>query len=577
MRRLLHYLEGYRKEAILAPLFKMLEASFELFVPLVVAGIIDHGIMGIDIGYIWRMCAVMVALGVIGLACSLTAQYFSAKAAMGFGTALRQDLFRHINTLSYSELDKIGTATLVTRITTDINQTQSGVNLMLRLFLRSPFIVVGAVIMAFTISVRIAIVFVVAVPLISLVIFLIMKATVPVYRDVQNELDHISLITRENHTGVRVIRAFRRQKKEQEDFEKANHVYTHTQVLAGRISALQNPMTCVIMNFAIIAILWLGAGQVDTGIITQGEVVALVNYMNQILLALLALANLIVTVTKAMASYARLNEVFDTKSTLTEPDTPAEGSSENPFRVEFRDVAFTYVGASAPSLSHISFTAAPGETIGIIGGTGDGKTTLVNLIPRFYDVSDGCVLVDGQDVRAFSFADLRGRIGVVPQHAMLFKGTLRENMRWGKEDADDEEIRKALSIAQALDFVEEKAEKLDTMVSQGGTNLSGGQRQRLTIARALVGRPEILIMDDSASALDFATDAALRSAIRTETKGMTVFIVSQRVASIRHADRILVLDDGEMVGMGTHEELFAGCEAYRELCLSQLSEQEVGR
>lgn len=577
MKKLLRYLKGYEKETILAPLFKMLEAAFELIVPLVVAGIVDVGIKNHDTVYIWRMCAVMVLLGVIGLVCSLTAQYFSAKAAMGFSTALRDDLFAHISRLSYRELDKLGTPTLVTRITSDINQAQTGVNLVLRLFLRSPFIVAGAVIMAFTINLQVAVIFVTAVPLISLVIYLIMKWTVPIYKKVQSSLDRISLITRENHVGARVVRAFGRQAEENADFSETNDEYTRIQIAAGKISALLNPATYVIMNLSIVAILWFGSRQVYVGVLTQGEVVALVNYMSQILLALLALANLIVAVTKALASAARLNEVFDTQPTLTDEGSIPQTEKAAEARVEFRNVTFAYAGTQGPALSGISFTAAPGETVGIIGGTGCGKSTLVNLIPRFYDITEGKILVDGNPVQDYPFAQLRSKVGMVPQRAVLFKGTIRENMKWGREDATEQEIDQALAIAQAKEFVESKPEKLDTMVSQGGANLSGGQRQRLTIARALVGMPEILIMDDSASALDFATDAALRHAIREQTEGMTVFLVSQRATSIKQADKILVLDDGCLAGVGTHQELLQACEVYREICLSQLSEQEVNR
>lgn len=577
MKRLIRFLRGYGKETILAPLFKMLEAAFELIVPLVVANIVDIGIQNQDIPYIWKQCVIMVLLGIIGLVCSLTAQFFAAKAAMGFSTALRKEMFAHISSLSYRELDRLGTPTLVTRITSDINQAQTGVNMVLRLFLRSPFIVVGAVIMAFTINVRIGVIFLIAVPLISVVIYMIMKSTVPIYKKAQASLDKISLITRENHVGARVVRAFCRQQEENREFAKTNDEYTKIQVQAGKISALLNPATTVIMNFAIIGILWYGSKEVYTGVLTQGEVVALVNYMTQILIALIALANLIVAVTKAMASAVRLNEVLDTKPTMTDDGTKAQEEKKNSARVEFKDVTFTYAGSQEPALSHISFTAMPGETIGIIGGTGCGKSTLVNLIPRFYDVNEGEVLIDGNPVKEYPFAQLRKKIGMVPQHAVLFKGTIRDNMKWGKEDATEEEIDRALSIAQAKDFVESKPEKLSAMVSQGGTNLSGGQRQRLTIARALVGMPKILIMDDSASALDFATDAALRHAIRTQTEGMTVFIVSQRATSIKQADKILVLDDGELSGVGTHQELMKSCEVYREICLSQLSEQEVDR
>lgn len=575
MKRLLKYLKGYEKETILAPLFKMLEATFELIVPLVVAGIVDVGIKNRDTEYIWRACILMVALGLIGLVCSLTAQYFSARAAMGFSTGLRKDMFSHIGKLSYKELDRLGTPTLITRITSDINQAQAGVNLVLRLFLRSPFIVAGAVVMAFTINVKVAVIFVVAVPLISVVLYAIMKWTVPIYKKVQASLDKISLLTRENHVGVRVVRAFGRQKEEMAAFSETNNEYTKTQITAGKISALLNPATCVIMNFAVMGILWLGGKEVNSGNLTQGDVVALVNYMSQILIALVALANLIVAVTKALASAGRINEVFDTLPGLTD-----EGAKEQAVRagapaVEFSDVTFTYEDAKAPSLSHISFQVMPGETVGIIGGTGCGKSTLVNLIGRFYDVQEGEVRVNGNPVKNYPFSQLRRKVGMVPQQAVLFKGTIRENMRWGKEDASEKEIFHALSVAQAEEFVRKKPEGLNTMISQGGTNLSGGQRQRLTIARALVGEPEILILDDSASALDFATDAALRRAIRKETGKMTVFLVSQRASSVRQADKILVLDDGELAGVGTHQQLFESCQVYREICLSQLSEEEV--
>ncbi len=575
MKRLLKYLKGYEKETILAPLFKMLEATFELIVPLVVAGIVDVGIKNRDTEYIWRACILMVALGLIGLVCSLTAQYFSARAAMGFSTGLRKDMFSHIGRLSYKELDRLGTPTLITRITSDINQAQAGVNLVLRLFLRSPFIVAGAVVMAFTINVKVAVIFVVAVPLISVVLYAIMKWTVPIYKKVQASLDKISLLTRENHVGVRVVRAFGRQKEEMAAFSETNNEYTKTQITAGKISALLNPATCVIMNFAVMGILWLGGKEVNSGNLTQGDVVALVNYMSQILIALVALANLIVAVTKALASAGRINEVFDTLPGLTD-----EGAKEQAVRagapaVEFSDVTFTYEDAKAPSLSHISFQVMPGETVGIIGGTGCGKSTLVNLIGRFYDVQEGEVRVNGNPVKNYPFSQLRRKVGMVPQQAVLFKGTIRENMRWGKEDASEKEIFHALSVAQAEEFVRKKPEGLNTMISQGGTNLSGGQRQRLTIARALVGEPEILILDDSASALDFATDAALRRAIRKETGKMTVFLVSQRASSVRQADKILVLDDGELAGVGTHQQLFESCQVYREICLSQLSEEEV--
>ncbi len=575
MKRLLKYLKGYEKETILAPLFKMLEATFELIVPLVVAGIVDVGIKNRDTAYIWRACILMVALGLIGLVCSLTAQYFSARAAMGFSTGLRRDMFSHIGKLSYKELDRLGTPTLITRITSDINQAQAGVNLVLRLFLRSPFIVAGAVVMAFTINMKVAVIFAVAVPLISVVLYAIMKWTVPIYKRVQSSLDKISLLTRENHVGVRVVRAFGRQKEETAAFSETNNEYTKIQIAAGKISALLNPVTCVIMNFAVMGILWLGGREVNSGNLTQGDVVALVNYMSQILIALVALANLIVAVTKALASAGRINEVFDTLPGLTDEGTKEQASEAGAPAVEFSDVTFTYEDAKAPSLSHISFQVMPGETVGIIGGTGCGKSTLVNLIGRFYDVQEGEVRVNGNPVKNYPFSQLRRKVGMVPQQAVLFKGTIQENMRWGKEDASEKEIFHALSVAQAEEFVRKKPEGLNTMISQGGTNLSGGQRQRLTIARALVGNPEILILDDSASALDFATDAALRRAIKKETGEMTVFLVSQRASSVRQTDKILVLDDGELAGVGTHEQLFKSCQVYREICLSQLSEEEV--
>lgn len=579
MRKLLRYLRGYIRETILAPLFKMLEASFELIVPLVTAQIIDVGIRSRDTRFIWKMCLVMVALGVIGLACSLTAQYFSAKAAMGFSTALRKDLFAHIGSLSYRELDAIGTPTLITRMTSDVNQAQTGVNLVLRLFLRSPFIVLGALVMAFSIDVPVAMIFLVAVPLISLVIYLIMRWTVPIYKNVQKLLDKISRITRENHVGARVVRAFGRQQEEIDDFSQANRQFTQAQMAAGKISALLNPMTYVIMNLAIVAILWTGSRQVEAGRLTQGEVAALVNYMTQILLALLALANLIVAVTRATASGVRLNEVFDMATTLKDDAEQEIKSSYSGSRVVFHNVSFSYTHSGAPALTDISFSAEKGEVIGIIGGTGSGKSTLVNLIPRFYDATAGQVEVDGHPAGRYPLKQLREKIGVVPQRAVLFQGTIRDNLRWGKEDATDGEMYRALEIAQAREFVEKMEGKLDALVSQGGRNLSGGQRQRLTIARAIVREPEILILDDSASALDYATDAALRRALgeqsRKEGQEMTVFLVSQRAASVKQADKILVLDDGRLAGVGTHGELLKNCQVYKEICLSQLSEKEV--
>ena len=574
MKKLLKYLKQYKKEAVLAPLFKMLEASFELFVPLVMAKIIDTGIREQDLAYILKMGAVLVLLGVIGLACSLTAQYFAAKAAAGFGTGVRSDLFRHINQLSYTELDTQGTATLITRMTSDINQVQSGVNLTLRLFLRSPFIVFGAMIMAFTIDFKSALVFVVTIPLLSLVVFGIMLISMPLYRKVQHQLDRVMQITRENLTGVRVIRAFNREQDEMREFKEEGDQLIRFQIFVGRISALLNPVTYVIINLAIVVLIYTGAGQADKGEIPQGEVVALVNYMSQILVELIKLANLIISMTKAFACAGRISSVFELHSSI--PDTA--GGKRKPGSepvVSFKNVSFSYKGAKAASLTDISFDAAFGETIGVIGGTGAGKSTLVNLIPRFYDAAKGQVMVAGEDVRSYSLRELRDRIGVVPQKAVLFKGTIRDNMRWGKEGASDEEIWEALKTAQALDVVMGREGGLDAMVLQGGKNFSGGQRQRLTIARALVKKPEILILDDSASALDFATDARLRKALREQTQKMTVFIVSQRASAIRHADQILVLDDGRLAGKGTHEELFERCNVYREICLSQLSREEA--
>lgn len=575
MKKLLKYFKNYKLESILGPLFKLLEASFELFVPLVMAQIIDVGIKNRDVGYILRMGGVLVLLGVVGLACSLTAQYFSAKAAVGIGTMLRNDLFKHINSLSYREIDTVGTSTLVTRMTSDINQVQSGINLVLRLFLRSPFIVFGAMVMAFTINVKAAMIFVVTIPLLSVVVFGVMLITMPLYKKVQRQLDQVLLTTRENLLGARVVRAFNQQEDESKKFDQENGTLVRMQVFVGKISALMNPITYVIINGAIIILIWTGAWQVEGGIITQGEVVALVNYMSQILVELVKLANLIINISKSLACNNRINGVFAEESSIVEKDGAKKGVSGSEVAVEFKNMDFYYAGAKEPSLSQISFKALRGQTIGIIGGTGSGKSSLVNLIPRFYDAAKGAVLVDGVDVKDYSLSCLREKIGVVPQRAVLFKGSLRENMRWGKNDATDEEIYKALDTAQAREFVDSKEKGLDLKIEQGGKNLSGGQKQRLTIARALVRRPEILIMDDSASALDFATDAALRKAIKEDTEDMTVFLVSQRATTIKNADQILVLDDGKLVGIGTHKELLDQCEIYHEICLSQLSEEEV--
>lgn len=582
MKKLLNYLSAYKKEAVLAPLFKMLEASFELLVPLVMAQIIDTGIKNQDLAYILKMGAVLVLLGVIGLACSLTAQYFAARAAVGFGAGVRRDLFRHINRLSYSEIDAQGTATLITRMTSDVNQVQSGVNLTLRLFLRSPFIVFGAMIMAFTIDVKSALIFAAAIPLLSLVVFGIMLISMPLYKRVQRQLDRVMQITRENLTGARVIRAFNREQDEIASFKEEGGLLIRFQIFVGRISALLNPVTYVIVNLAIVVLIYTGAGQVDSGRIPQGEVVALVNYMSQILVELIKLANLIISITKALACAGRISSVFEMESSIADPGEEKGGQvkEENPPvsgtpRVSFQNVSFSYQGSKEESLSDISFDAAPGEIIGVIGGTGSGKSTLVNLIPRFYDVTKGQVLVNGTDVRAQSLSKLRGQIGVVPQKAVLFKGTIRDNMRWGKEDASDQEIEEALETAQALEVVKSRKNGLDAMIFQGGKNLSGGQRQRLTIARALVRKPQILILDDSSSALDFATDARLRKVLRERTGGAAIFLVSQRASALRHADQILVLDDGRLAGKGKHEELLETCPVYREICLSQLSGEEA--
>lgn len=568
MYKITNYLKEYKKESIIAPIFKMLEASFELFVPLVMAAIIDTGIKNADNAYILRMGAVLVLLGVIGLTCSITAQYFAAKASVGFGKSVRKDLFAHINALSYTELDTAGTSTLITRMTNDINQMQSGVNMFLRLFLRSPFIVVGAMIMAFTVDVKAALVFVVAIPLLSIVVFGIMLYTIPLYQKVQKALDKVLLMTRENLIGGRVIRAFCRQKDEEADYQQGSDHLMQMQVFVGKISALMNPVTYIIVNAAIIAIIWIGGLQVNVGNLSQGEVIALVNYMSQILVELVKLANLIILLTKAAACSKRVGEVFAMQPSIVEHPTGVDlVPSED--KVVFDHVTFTYAGAKEPALKDINFTAKKGQTIGIIGGTGCGKSTLVNLIPRFYDVTEGSVLVDKVDVRSYSFHQLRDRIGVVPQKAVLFNGTIADNMRWGKEDATEEEMNRAIAIAQGADVIASKKNGLNEMILQGGKNLSGGQRQRLTIARALVKEPEILILDDSASALDFATDARLRKAIKEETKGMTVFIVSQRASTIKQADQIIVLDDGAMAGIGTHEELMKSCEVYREIVHSQ--------
>lgn len=574
MFKLARFLANYKKECVVGPLFKFLEACFELFVPLVMAGIIDVGIKNGDTAYIYKMGALMVGLGLLGLVCSLTAQFFAAKASMGFGTALRSALFRHVGDLSYAELDEIGTPSLITRLTGDVNQAQSGVNLGLRLFLRSPFIVIGAIVMAFLVDVKLAVIFLVATPLIGAVIWFVMAKCIPYYKRIQACMDKVSLLLRENLTGVRVIRAFSKQKEEHAAFEQTCETLMSEQVSAGKIAALLNPATYVVVNLAVIAIVWGGGFQVNAGDLTQGEVIALVNYMSQILLALVALANLIVVFTKASASAARINDVFAIFPTVGENGKAANSLSDAP-RVRFENVSFAYKNAEAEALTGIDFAVPKGATVGVIGGTGSGKTTLINLLSRFYDATKGRVLIDGVDVRDYPFADLRKKIGVVPQKAVLFKGTIRDNMRWAKADAADAEIWRALTIAQGDEFVSTKPEKLDAPIAQGGRNLSGGQRQRLTIARALVGEPEILILDDSASALDFATDAKLRKAIKNDLAGTTVFLVSQRISTVRGADFIVVLDDGKAVGVGRHDDLFENCPVYREICLSQLEKEEA--
>ena len=576
VKSLFAYMKDYKKECVLGPLFKLLEASFELMVPLVMAAVIDVGIANGDRGYIGRMCLVMAALGVIGLVCSITAQFFAAKASVGVAAKLRHALFAHIQELSFTEMDTAGTSTLITRMTSDINQVQNGLNLALRLLLRSPFVVFGAMVMAFTIDAPAALVFVVAIPLLAVVVFGVMLWTMPRYKKVQAGLDRVLGNTRENLTGVRVIRAFGREEAETGRFETENNALTKLQEHVGRVSALMNPVTYVIINLATVVLIWVGAVRVDTAIITQGAVVALINYMSQILVELIKLANLIINITKALACASRVQGMLDTESSMEAPQALSNVVEQNQERVTFRNVALTYQGAGAASLSGLSFSVKPGETVGVIGGTGSGKSSLVNLIPRFYDATQGDVLVDGHNVRDYPLASLREKVGVVPQRAVLFTGTIRDNLKWGKPDATDEELWQALETAQARDFVEEKPGGLDEPVSQGGKNFSGGQRQRLTIARALVRKPEILILDDSASALDFATDARLRKAIRQMEGGPTVFIVSQRASSIRYADKIIVLDDGEAVGIGTHEELLKHCEVYREIFESQFQREERG-
>ena len=574
MRKLLRFLKDYKKESILSPLFKLLEASFELLVPLVMAAIIDTGIGNKDGGFILKMCGILILLALVGLTCSITAQYFAAKAAVGFATKVRHALFDHIQKLSYTEMDTAGTDTMITRMTSDINQAQSGVNMVLRLFLRSPFIVFGAMIMAFTIDVKAALIFVVTIPVLSVVVFGIMIITIPLFPRVQASLDKVLGVTRENLTGSRVIRAFNKEQEEIADFDESNEKLTDVQLFVGKISALMNPLTYIIINVALVILIWTGAIQVNIGKISQGEVVALVNYMSQILVELVKLANLIITVTKAIACGNRVQSIFEMETSMV--DGNGSKKEDTGYTVEFRNVSMRYKGAGADTLTGIDFKAKPGDTIGIIGGTGSGKSSVVNLIPRFYDVTEGQVMVDGMDVRDYKITDLRDKIGIVPQKAVLFAGTVRSNLAWGKEDATEEEMQQALSVAQAAEVVDKKDGKLDAEVEQGGKNFSGGQKQRLTIARALVKQPEILIMDDSSSALDYATDAKLRQAIHNMPNRPTVFIVSQRAASIMYADKIIVLDDGTVAGAGTHEELLKDCSVYQEIYYSQFKRTEGG-
>ena len=575
MKKLLYFMKDYKKESVLAPLFKMLEAFFELFVPLVVASIIDDGIVPKDSGHIIRMCLLLLVLAAVGLTCSITAQYFAAKSAVGAATGIRYELFTHIQTLGYEEMDTVGTSTLITRMTSDINQVQNGINLVLRLFLRSPFIVVGAMIMAFTIDVKAAMIFVVAIILLSIVVFGVMFITKPLYKKVQSGLDTILGTTRENLTGVRVIRAFHQEQAEYNKFLAENEELTSLQKFAGKISGLTNPLTFIIINFAILVLIHTGAVRVSLGTLSQGQVVALYNYMSQILVELIKLANLIISVTKAMACFNRIQDVFHIEPSMKEGTKTVAAAGDTTPAVEFKNVSFTYAGGGDHAVENISFKAMPGQTIGIIGGTGSGKSTLVNLIPRFYDVSEGEVDIAGKNVQDYTYGSLRNTISVVPQKAQLFAGTIRDNLTFGCPDATEEQIEEALAISQAKEFVDTKEGRLDAKIEQGGKNLSGGQRQRLTLARALVPQSDILIMDDSASALDYATDARLRKAIQDMKRKPTVFIVSQRTSSIQNADMILVLDDGKIAGQGTHEQLLKSCNIYREIYETQFKKEEA--
>ncbi|WP_050697793.1 ABC transporter ATP-binding protein [Anaeromassilibacillus senegalensis] len=581
MLKLARFLKKYRLQVILGPIFKLTEAIFELIVPLVTAHIIDNGVRTGDVQYVWRMGGVMLLLGVVGLGCALVCQKMASIASQGFGTVLRDELYHHINTFSHTEIDRFGTPSLITRITNDVNQLQYAVAMLIRLVIRAPFLALGAVIMAMTIDLQLSLVFLVATPLIALVLYVIMSRSVPYFKVMQKKLDKISLISREGLSGARVIRAFSKQESEEERFQLAANEQTDTAIRVAKLSALLNPLTYLIMNFAVIAIVWFGGSRVSAGGMTQGEVIAFVNYMSQILLALIVVANLVVTFTKAAASAARVNEVLDTQPSVVEGCGASDPVKRSP-KIAFEQVSFSYTGHAGENqekcaVKDLTFTIEEGQTIGIIGGTGSGKSTLIGLIPRFYDATQGQVRVDGINVKEYTFAQLRGKIGMVPQHAELFSGTIESNLRWGNEKAAPEDLDRALRIAQAKEFVDRLPERLQSKVSQGGKNFSGGQKQRLTIARALTGNPEILILDDSASALDFATDAALRRALKTETKGMTVLMVSQRASTVKAADQIIVMDDGRLAGIGTHQQLMEQCEVYREICLSQLSKEEAER
>lgn len=573
MKKLLKYITEYRKECILGPLFKLLEACFDLTVPMVMAWLIDRGISQNNVPYIWKMGGLLLVLAAIGLTCSITAQYFAAKAAVGFATKLRHAVFAHIETLSFTEMDEAGTSMMITRMTSDINQVQSGTNLALRLFLRSPFIVFGAAVMAFTIDIKAALIFAVVIPLLAIVVFGIMLLTMPMYQKVQGHLDRLLGVTRQNLSGVRVIRAFNKEQAERESFGQENDLLTRMQLFVGRISALMNPVTYIMINGALVALIWTGAVRINMGTLSQGQIVALINYMSQILVELVKLANTIIMTTKCVACGNRVQALLDVQSSLKDGNIPFE-ETKKPALVEFDHVALAYKGAGEESLENITFTAEPGQTIGIIGGTGSGKTSLVHMIPRFYDATDGCVRINGQDVKSYSLEELRQHIGIVMQKAVLFHGSIRDNIRWGNPEADDEMITEALELAQASEVVAGKPEGLDYEIEQGGRNLSGGQRQRFTIARALVRKPSILILDDSASALDFATDAKLRKALSGLKNTSTIFIVSQRTSSIQQADKILVLDDGQLVGMGSHEELLKDCDVYKEIYDSQFKKPE---